>query len=60
MILALMIIAGLLLWLGAGFATLTYACERKGYIMNGPIQAVAVILIWPPYLIITLLRSNER
>lgn len=44
---------GLLLWLGAGFATLSYLCNRRELEPNGPLQTLSIILFWPIYLLFT-------
>jgi hypothetical protein len=53
MIAAVIGIACLLSWLGAGLATLTYLAYAKGIHINGPLHSLSIIVIWPIYLIFT-------
>lgn len=54
--LILIIILSLLAWVSAGFLTIYWIAMVHDYEINGPIQTIAILVLWPFYLINLLRR----
>lgn len=60
MITVLLILLGLLCWAGLGVFTLYLLTCVKRIEIGGPIQALAVLTLWPPYLIYSVVKLKSK